>query len=178
MGVEDDAAGIGGGVEEDELCFVGDEWRDSLGGEFEVGVGVAGDGFGAAHGGEVRVGDEVWVGDDALVTWVQERHEREVEGAGGSGGDECGGLTGFPLVGCRTVPVEIVFEPIDDFAQECGIALALGVSVLVGVDGVDCRRADRLGDWEVGLSDREVDRVFECRGESEDSADTRRIDSV
>lgn len=84
MCVEDDAAGIGGGVEEDELCFVGDEGGNSLCGEFEVRVGVAGDGFGAAHGGEVGVGDEVWVGDDALVSGVEECHEREVEGAGGS----------------------------------------------------------------------------------------------
>lgn len=82
------------------------------------------------------------------------------------------------LVGGGAIPVEIVLEPGEDFIEECGIALALGVAVLVGVDGVDGGGADRLGDWEVGLSDREVDGVFEGRGESEDSADTRCIDSM
>lgn len=124
------------------------------------------------------VGDEVWVGDDALVTWVQERHEREVEGAGGSGGDEGGGLSGFALVGGGAVPVEIELEPIEDFVEERGISLALGVAVLVCVDGVDRCGADRFGDGEIWLTDREVDGVFEGRGESEDSADSGRIDSV
>lgn len=87
-------------------------------------------------------------------------------------------MTWGALVGGGAVPVEVELEPVEDFAQECGIALALGVAVFVGVDGVDCCGADRLWDWEVGLTDREVDGVFEGRGESEDSADSGRIDSV
>lgn len=117
------------------------------------------------------VADEVWVWDDAFVAWVEECEEGEEEGSAGAAGDEGGWLVVSALSCDGAVPAEIELEPVGDFGEECGVALGEGVAVFVCVDGVHCCGADGLWDWEVWLADGEVDRVFECGGEVEDSSD-------
>ena len=63
------------------------------------------------------------------------------------------------------------------FAQH-GHALRQGVAVLAALDGVDRRPADRLGHVEVGLPDREVDRVLQLRAKVEDLADARGVEQT
>ena len=57
-----------------------------------------------------------------------------------------------------------------------GHALRQGVAVLAALDGVDGRLADRLGHVEVGLADREVDRVLQLRRQVEHLADARGVE--
>ena len=51
-------------------------------------------------------------------------------------------------------------------SRSTGHALREAVAVLAALDGLDGRPADRLGGVEVGLPDREVDRVAELAPKS------------
>jgi hypothetical protein len=57
-----------------------------------------------------------------------------------------------------------------------GDALRGRVAVPAGVDGRLGRLAGRRRHFEIGLADREIDRVFEPGREVEDLADARRIE--
>jgi len=78
---------------------------DALGGEFEVGVGVDGDGFSAEEVYEVFVHDEVGVCEENFVVGVYGGHECEEESAGYACGDHgvlegCAEFVGVVLAAC------------------------------------------------------------------------------
>jgi hypothetical protein len=76
------------------------------------------------------------------------------------------------------VPAHLAAEALPDRAEQLGAALRLGVAVAVLVDGLDRGLLEQVGHGEVGLPDREVDRVLQMRGEVEDLADAARVDRL
>ena len=134
----------------------------------EIGIGIDGDGDGAAKLGQVVVHDEVGVEEEDFVARVEGGEEGEEKAGGGAGKDEDGGivpagfLDGSALEGC----------------DEFGDALRGGVAVLAGADGVDGFFLEEVGDIEIRLADREVDGVLELRGQVEDLADAGGVDGA
>ena len=71
--------------------------------------------------------------------------------------------------------------PVDpglELVAQHGHALGQGVAVLAALDGVDGGLADRLGNVEVGLADREVDRVGELRAQVKDLANAGAVEGL
>src|SRR5690606_3377588 len=115
---------------------------------------------------------KVRVGDDRLVARTHERQEREREPARGAAGYERIDARAF-----GDVPAQVKLEVRVDFAQKRRNALGERVAVLVLLDRLDRAAFDRRGHGEVGLTDREIDRIIQLGGEVENAPDAGRTDT-
>ena len=114
---------------------------------------------------------EIGVGDEDLVARADAGEERQHQPAGDAGGDEVAVVAGVPVR-------QFAGQVRGDFVLERADALRDGVAVLALLDGVDRGFLDDFGHVEVGLTDRQVDRVGEISGQVEHLADARGVDGA
>jgi hypothetical protein len=172
VGARGDAAGgVGRAVEQQQAGARGDRAFEQVRVDEEVrGVGVEEHRPAAEEVDQVLVHHEVGIGDHHLVAVVDQRAQGQEQPARDPGGHQ--GLLVVPHPAGEGLLLGL------ELGAQFGDALGLGVGVAVGADGGARGVLDLVGDREVGLADRQVDRVLERLGEVEDAADAAGVDAA